>query len=167
METYLSLSQHWAFSFVLFCFVFPVQFRHSVLSNSVTPWAAHKTPLSITSSWSLCKLMSKSVILSNYLILYFPLLLLPSIFPPSIRGFSNESVLCIRWPKYWSFSIGPSNEYSGLISFRIDWDDLSHPRDYQESFPAPQFESIKSVAFSFLYSPTFTSIHDYGKKQWF
>ena len=92
----------------------------------VTPWtAACQTSLSITSSQSLLKLMSiESVIPSNHLICS-PLLLPPSIFP-SIRVFSDESVLCIRWPKYWSFSfsISPSNEYSGLISFRIDWLDL-------------------------------------------
>ena len=93
----------------------------------VTPWTAtHQDSLSITNSQSLLKLMSiKSVMPSNHLILCCPLLLLPSIFP-SIRVFSNESVLCIRWPKYWSFSftISPSNEYSGMISFRIDWFDL-------------------------------------------
>ena len=90
-----------------------------------TPWtAAHQASLSITNSWSLLKLMSiESVMPSNHLILCRPLLLLPSILP-SIRVFSNESVLCIRWPKYRSFSISPSNEYSGLISFRIDWFDL-------------------------------------------
>ena len=90
----------------------------------VTPWtAAHQASLSITNSWSLLKLISiDSVMPSNHLILCHPLLLLPSIFP-SIGFFSNESVLCIRWPKYWSFSfsISPSNDYSGLISFRIDW----------------------------------------------
>ena len=80
--------------------------------------------LSITNSWSLLKLMStESVMPSNHLILCHPLFLLPSILP-SIRVFSNESVLHIRWPKHWSFSISPSNEYSGLISFRIDWLDL-------------------------------------------
>ena len=93
----------------------------------VTPWtAARKASLSITNSQSLFKLMSiESVMPSNHLILYHPLLLLPSIFP-SIRVFSNESVLHIRWPKYWSFSfnISPSNEHSGLISFRIDGFDL-------------------------------------------
>ena len=92
-----------------------------------TPWtAAHQASLSITSSRSLLKLMSiKSVMPSNYLIPCCPLLLSPSIFP-SIMVFSNESVLHIRWPKYWSFSfsINPSNEYSGLISFRMDWLDL-------------------------------------------
>ena len=91
------------------------------------PWtAAHQDSLSITNSRSLLKLMSiESVMPSNHLILSYPLLLPPSIFP-SIRVFSDESALCIRWPKYWSFSfnISPSNEYSGLISFRMDWMDL-------------------------------------------
>ena len=89
-----------------------------------TPWtAACQAALSITNSWSLLKLMSiESIMPSNHLILCHPLLLLPSVFP-RIRVFSNESVLCIRWPKYWrfSFSSSPFNEYSGLISFRIDW----------------------------------------------
>ena len=92
-----------------------------------TPWtAARQAYLSFTISWSLLKLMPiESVMSSNYLILCCPLLLLPSIFP-SIRVFPNESVLRIRWPKYWSFSfsISPSNEYSGFISFRIDWFDF-------------------------------------------
>ena len=93
----------------------------------VTPWtAACQASLSFTISWSLLKLMSiESVMLPNHLILCCPLLLLPSVFP-SIKVFSNELALCIRWPKYWSFnfSISPSNEYSGVISFRIDWLDL-------------------------------------------
>ena len=93
----------------------------------VTPWtAAHQASLSITNSWSLHKLMSiQSVMPSNHLILCHPLFLPLSILP-SIRVFSNESVLRIRWPKYWSFSfnISPSNDYSGLISFRMDWLDL-------------------------------------------
>ena len=92
-----------------------------------TPWtAAQQASLSITTSWSLLKLMSnKSVMPSNHLILCHPLLLSPSIFP-SIRVFSNESALHIRWPKYWSFSlsISPSNEHPGLVSFRMDWLDL-------------------------------------------
>ena len=92
-----------------------------------SPWtAAHQAPLSSTISQSLLKLMSiESVMLSNHLILCHPLLLLPLVFP-SIRVFSKESALCVRWPKYWSFSlsISPSNEYSELISFRIDWFDL-------------------------------------------
>ena len=95
---------------------------------------------------------------SNHLILCHPLLLLPSIFP-SIRVFSNESVLHIR---SFSFSISPSKEYSGLISFRTDWLDLlCSPRDSHESSPTPQFKSIDSLALSFLHSPTLTSIHDY------
>ena len=93
----------------------------------VTPrTAAHQAPLSITNSWSLLKLMSiESAMPSNRLILCCPLLLLPSVFP-NIRVFSNETALCIRWPRYWSFSfsISPSNDYSGPISFRIDWLDL-------------------------------------------
>ena len=103
-----------------------LQFSRSVMPDSATPWTAvlHSS-LSITNPQSLLKLMSmKSVMPSNHLFLCCPLLFLPSIFP-SIRVFSNESVFNIRWPKYWSFSysISPSNEYSGLISFRIDWFD--------------------------------------------
>ena len=108
-------SSHWS-----------VQFSHSVVSNSLQPHELQHTRLPITNYQSLLKLMSiKSVMPSNHLILCCPLLLPPSIFP-SIRVFSNESALRIRWPKYWSFSfsISPSNEYSGLISFRIDWSDL-------------------------------------------
>ena len=103
--------------------------------------------LSFTISQSFLKLMS--VMLSNNLILCQPLLLLPSIFP-SIRVFTNESALCIRWLKHWSFSfsISPSNEYSGLIAFRID---LCCPRDSQESSLAPQFKSINSFVLSLLY----------------
>ena len=119
-STRITSSPHWASDT-------SVQCSRSVVSNSVAPWTeAGPTSLSITSSWSLLKLMSiYSVIPSNHLIFCHPLLLLPSIFP-SRRVFSNESVLRIRWPKYWSFSfnINPSNEYSGLISFRIDLLDL-------------------------------------------
>ena len=106
--------------------------------------------------------------LSNHLILCCPLLL-PSIFP-SIRVFSSESAPRIRWPKYWSFSFSnrPFNEYSGLISFRIDWFDLLAVclRDSQES-PAPQFENISSLTLSLLYCPTLTSVHDYWKSHSF
>ena len=108
-------------------FISSVQFNLSVVSDSATPWAAaRQASLSSTNSWSLPRLISiESVMPSNHLILCRPLLLLPSIFP-SIRVFYNESVLCIRWPKYWSFSfnISPSNEYSGTFSFRMDWLDL-------------------------------------------
>ena len=84
--------------------------------------------------------------------------------PSSIRVFSSELALCIRWPKYWSFSISPSNEYSRLISFRIDWlISLQSKRDSQESSPIPQFESVSSLAFSLLYGQTLTAVHDYWK----
>jgi len=142
-----------------------VQFNRSVVSDSATPWtAAHQAFLTITNSRSLLKLMSiESMMPSNHLILCRPLLLPPSIFP-SIRVFSNESILHIRWPKYWhfSFSISCSNEYSGLISFRIDWLDLLAVQGtLQESSPTPQFKSINSSVLSFLYTPTLASIHDY------
>ena len=111
------------------------------------------------SSWSLLKLMSiESVMPSNHLILCRPLLL-SSLFP-GIKVFSDEPVLSIWWPKYWSLSISPSSEHSGLISFRIDWFDLLA---VQESSPTPQFKSINSSALNFLYSPALTSIHDYWK----
>ena len=114
-----------------------------------------------------CSNSCPSVMPSNYLILCRPFILLPSIFP-SIRVFANESVLLIRWLKYWSFnfSISPSNEYSGLISFKIDWS-RGCPRDSQESYPTPQFESISSSVLSFLYNPTLTPIHDYWKNHSF
>ena len=125
--------------------------------------------LSITSSQSLLKLMViESVMPSNHLILCHPLLLLPSGFP-YIRVFSNESVLHIRWPRNWtfSFSISPPNEYSRLISFRIDRLDLLAVQGTLESSPTPQFKSINSSALSFLYNPTLTSIHDYRKNHSF
>ena len=115
----------------------------------VTSWTiAHQASLSFTIYLSLLKLVSvESVMPSNHLMLWCPLLILLSIFH-SIRVFSNECALQIRWLKNWSFSISPSNEYSGLISFRIDWFDLCTPGDSQGSFPPPQFESIRSLAFS-------------------
>ena len=134
----------------------------------VTPWiGARQASLSITNSQSSLKLMSiESVMPSSHLILCRPLLLLPPI-PPSIRVFSKESTLCIRWPKYWSFSfsISPSKEHPGLISFRMDWLDLLavQGRDSQESSLAPQFKSINSSVLSFLHSPTLTSIHAHWK----
>ena len=101
---------------------------------------------------------------SNHLILCRALLLLPSIIP-SIRVFSSESALSIRWPKYWSFSfnVSPSNEYPGLISFRMDWLDLLAVQGTLKSSPTPQFKSINSLALSFLHSSTLTSIHDHWK----
>ena len=111
------------------------------------------------------QLMSmESAMPSNHLILCRPLLLLPLVFP-SIRVFSNKSVLHNRWLKYWSFSfnISPSKEYSGLISFRMDWLDILEVQGTLKSLFIPQFKSINSSALSFLYSPTLTSIHDYWK----
>ena len=126
------------------------------------PIAACQASLSITNSQSLLKPMSiTSVMPSNYLIICHPPLLLPSIFPRGllsfIRVFSSESTLRLRWPKYcsFSFSISPSNEYSGLISFRMDWLDLLAVQGtLQESSPTPQFKSINPSALSFLQSPT-------------
>ena len=122
----ISLESRWW----CFCFIDEKTIVVQSLSHVqlfATPWtAAHLTSLSFTISWSLFKLMSiESVMPSKHLLLCHHLLLLPSILP-STRVFSNESALCIRWPKYWSFSfnISPSNEYSGLISFRINWFDL-------------------------------------------
>ena len=199
----------------------------------VTPWTATRpASLSISNSQSLFKLRSTQLVMpSNHLILYHPLLLLPSVFP-SKRVFSDESVLRIRWPKYWSFSfsISPSNEYSGLISFRMNWLDLLAGQESSQScltfwdpidcclpgssvhgifqaeywsglpFPSPgdilnpgiklmssalqadaslseppgkpsslipQFKSIKSLALSFPYSSTLTSIHDYWQNHSF
>ena len=126
------------------------------MSDSVITWtAAHQSPLS-TISQSLLKIVSlESVMPYNHLILCCPLFFLPSIFP-SIRVFSNESALPIRWPKYWSFSlsINPSSEYSGLISFRIDWFDLLAVQGTLKSPPTPQFKSISSSVLSLLCGPT-------------
>ena len=128
----------------------------------VTPWtAARQASLSITNSRSSPKLMSiESVMPSNHLILCRPLLFPPSVFP-SIRVFSNESVLRIRWPEYWSFSfnVSPSNEHPGLISFSMEWLDLLAVQGTLKSL----LKSINSLVLSFLYSPTLTSIHDYWK----
>ena len=132
----------------------------------MTLWtAALQASLSIINSQSLLKLMSIELVMpSNHLLLCWPLLLPPSVFP-SVRVCSNESVFCIRWPNYWSFSfsISPSNEYSGLISFRMDWLDLLAVQGTFKSSPTPQFKSINSSVLSFLYSPTLTSIHDHWK----
>ena len=123
-----------------------------------TPWIATcQASLSITNSRSSLRLTSiESVMPSSHLILCRPLLLLPPI-PPNMRVFS--------WPKYWSFSFSiiPSKEIPGLISFRMDWLDLPAVQGTQESSPAPQFKSINSSALSLLQSPTLTSIHDHWK----
>ena len=134
----------------------------------VTLWTvALQASLSFTISRSLLKLMSiESVISSNHLILCRPLLLLPSIFP-SIRVFSNESVHCIMWPKYWSFSISPSNEYSGLISFRIDWFDLLAVQGTLKVFFQHNSKASILQRSAFFYSPTLTSIHDHWKNHSF
>ena len=121
--------------------------------------------LSITNSQSSLRLMSiKLVMPSSHLILCRPLLLLLPVHP-SIRVFSSELTLHMRWPKCWSFSlsVSPSNERSGLISFRMDWLDLLAVQGPQESSPTPQFKSINSLALSFLHSPTLTLIHDHCK----
>ena len=121
--------------------------------------------LSIINSQSSLKLMSIELVMpSSHLILCRPLLLLPPI-PPSFRVFSNESTLCMRCPKYWSFSfnVSPSNKHPGLISFRMDWLDLLAVQGTLKSSPTPQFKSINSSALSFLHSPTLTSIHDHWK----
>ena len=135
-----------------------------------TPRTAEcQASLSIINSESLLKLMPiESVMTSNHLILWCPLILPPSIFS-SNRIFSKESVLHIRWQKYWSFSFSfsPPNEYTGLIAFRIDWLDLPVVQGTLESSPTPQFKSINFLVLSFLYGPTLTSIHDYWKNHSF
>ena len=172
-----------------FFYIYPTSivfllFSHWIVSGSLRPLDC-STPgpsLSLTISRSLSKLICIELVPSRHLILCHPLLLLPSILP-SIRVFSNNWALHIRWPKYWSFSfsISPSNEHLGLISFRMDWFDLlavqgtlksllqhhSSKEDSQESSPTPQFKSINSLAFSLLYGPALMSIHDYWKNHSF
>ena len=135
-----------------------------------TPWsAARQASLSITNSRSLLKGMSiQWVMPSNHLILCHPLLLLPSIFP-SIRVFSNESLLHVRWPKYWSlsFSISPSNDYSGLISLRMDWLDLLAVQGTLNTLLQHHGSKASILRLCFLYSPTLTSIQDSWKKHSF
>ena len=143
--------------------------RISVLTLSacsdVTPWIAGlQVSLSITNSQSLFKLMSiKLVMPSNHLILCHPLLVLPSIFP-NIEVFSNELALHITWPKYWSFSfsLSPPNEYSGLISFRIDWfDDLSVQRTLKSLLQHHNLKASILQWLSFFYCPALTTVHGY------
>ena len=133
----------------------------------MTPWTAVcQAPLFFTISWSLLKLMSIELMMpSIHLILCHPLLLQPSVFV-SIRVFSSESVICIRWPNYWSFSfsISPSSEYSGLISFRTDWLDLFAVQGPLKSLLQHHSSKASILWHSVAYSPTLTSIHDYWKK---
>ena len=136
------------------------------------PWAeAHQAPLSSTVPWNLLKFMSiESVMLCNRLIFCIPFSSCPQ--SSQHQVFSNELALHIRWPKYWSFSfsISPSNEYSGLISFRIDWFDLLAVQGTLKSLLQLQFfgiQSINSLAFSHLYGPTLTSVDDYWKNHSF
>ena len=142
-----------------------VQFSCSVQLFEI-PWtAAHQASLSITNSWSLPKLMSIELVMpSNHLILCHPLLLLPSIFP-SIRVFSNESALCISWPKYWrfSFNISPSNEHPGLISFRMDWLDLLAVQGTLKSLLQHQSSKASILWCSAFFIVQLTSIPDHWK----
>ena len=135
-----------------------------------TPWtAARQAFLSITNSWSFLRLMSlESVMPSNHLIFCYPLLFLPSIFP-SIRVFSNESVLPIRWPEFWSFSfsISPSNECSGLISFRIDWFDLLSVQGTLKSLLQHHSSKASILWRSAFFIVRLTSMHDYWKNHSF
>ena len=130
----------------------------------MTPWTiACQASLSLTNSRSLLKLISIELVMpSNHLILCHPFPLPPSVFP-SIRVFFNESVLSIRWPKYWSFSfsISPSNEYSGLLSFRMDWLDLLAVQGTLKSLLQHHSSKASILRRSFLYSPALTSMHDY------
>ena len=135
MEERLGKGTGWKLG-ILVMTLFVVIHSLSSVQLFVTPWtAAHQTSLSITISKSLLKLMSiESAMPSNHLIFCHPFLLLPSIFPRT-RVFSNELALCIRWPKYWSFSISPSNEYSGFIFFSIGWLDLLAVQGTLKSLP--------------------------------
>ena len=166
-------------SFLTFTGMFqhPVRSSHGVSSVQllshvrlfVIPWtAARQASLSFTISQSLLKLVSiESMMPSNHLILCSPLLLLPSVFP-SVRVFSNESVLHISWPKHWSFSFNPSNEYSGLISFKIDWFDLLAVQGTLKSLL--QHQGLKASVLScsaFFIIQLLYSVHDYWKNHSF
>ena len=144
----------------------PVQFSYSVMSDTLQPHGLQHDKFPCPSPTPGACSTIESVMPSNRLILCRHFLLWPSIFP-SLRVFSNESILHIRWPKYWSFtfSISLSNEYSGLISFRIELlGSPCSPRDSHEYSPIPQFKKINSLALSLFYGPTLTSIHGYWKK---
>ena len=164
----LSLSHSHCFSWNINDSLSSVQFSSVTHSCPALqdPWsAAHQASLTITNSQSPPKPMSiKTVMPSNHLILCYPLLLLPSIFP-SIRVFSNESAPCIRWPKYWSFSfnISPSNEHPGLISFRMDSLDLLAVQGIHKSLLEHYSSKASTLWNSAFYTPTLTSIHDHWK----
>ena len=171
---YLLLLNSWLFHFTDSFPQSAKAFKFEVVVQSLsrvqlfaTPWmAAQQAPLSFTISWSLLKIMPIELVMPfNHLVLCRPLLLPPSTFP-SIRVFSNESALCIRWPKYWSFSfhINPSSEYSRLISFMMDWFDLLAVQGTFKSLL--QYHSSKASilwhsAFSIIHPYNLTSIHDY------
>ena len=146
--------------------MYPRRLFSSVQFSLAIPWtAARQASLSFTISQSLLKLMSiETVMPSNHLILCHPLLLLPSIFP-SIRAFSIESVLRIRWPEYWSFSTSPSNEYSGLISFGIDWFDLPEVQGALKSLP--QHHSLKASVLRCSVFFMVQSMHDHWENHSF
>ena len=154
------------------CYFSSVQLLSHVWIIATPRTAAHQASLSYTNSRNLLKLMSIELVMpSNHLIICCPLLLLPYIFP-SIRVFSDESTLHIKWPKYWSFSfnISPSNEYLGLIFFKMDWLDLSAVQGTLKSLlqhHSSKASILKLSALSFLYSPSLTSIHDYWKNHSF
>ena len=150
---------------------YSVQFSHSGVSDSLwPPWtAACQATLPITHSWSLLKLLFiESVMPANHLIFCHPLLLLPSIFS-SIRVFSNESALHMRWPKYWSFNfnISPSNEHPGLMFFRMDWLDLLAVQGRSRVFSNTTVQKHQFFGAELSLCPTLTSIYDYWKNQSF
>ena len=160
--------------FILFCLFLLLSFSSSVQLLScvrlfTTLWAAaHQASLSFTISWSLLKLMSIELVMpSNHLTLFCPLLPLPSVFS-RIRVFSSESVLHIRWPKYWSFSFSPSNEYSESISFSIDWFDLLAVQGTIKSLLQNHSSKVPVLQDSaFFMIKVFTSIYDYWKNHSF
>ena len=159
----------YSFQYCKFNFQIAVQTLSRVQLFAI-PWtAACEAPLSFTISQSSLSFISIELVMPcSLLILCHPVLLLPSIFP-SLRVFSNESVLHIWWPNFWnfSFSISASNEYSVLNSFRIDWHDLLDQRDCKEPSVALQFERINSSVLRLLHGPTLTFLHDYWKNHSF
>ena len=158
-------SFHILFHYRLFSLV---QFSRSVGSDSLRPHESQHSrppcPSPTPGVHSNPRPSTESVMPSIHLILCCPFFLLPPI-PPNTRVFSNESTLCMRWPKYWSFSFSviPSKEHPGLISFRMDWLDLLAVQGTLKSSPTPPFKSINSSELSFLHSPTLISIHDHWK----